>query len=388
MRYFLLPLFLLSIILTITPVKADDRSQIINQKSELESIQKEVKRSREHLDSLKIEEIATQKQISDIDQRITTNQKVIKRLNKQLSKVREGISDVEKELENNQDRLDLTRRRYLGDIRQFYSRAVHLSQVSLWETPLAEVERSRQSRYLAALASFETANIDMAATSVAQTSDRLDQLTDEKKQVASLKKNKEVATALEESRKHKEEKSLESLHRAKMVEGDRMLTLQQASKEIERVIARLENERRQRTNRNLPIGPSVFATLKGQLVCPYRGKIVVPFGFTIDPVTRLESFSPGITIEGRPSGPVVAVAGGSVAYVGNLRGYGNFVIINHDGQYYTTYGGLGKIAISQGEYLPTETVLAAANKDGLVKFELRFGREPLDPVKWIKIDAF
>ena len=149
MRYFLLPLFLLSIILTITPVKADDRSQIINQKSELESIQKEVKRSREYLDSLKIEEIATQKQISDIDQRITTNQKVIKRLNKQLSKVREGISDVEKELENNQDRLDLTRRRYLGDIRQFYSRAVHLSQVSLWETPLAEVERSRQSRYLA-----------------------------------------------------------------------------------------------------------------------------------------------------------------------------------------------------------------------------------------------
>jgi septal ring factor EnvC (AmiA/AmiB activator) len=71
-----------------------------------------------------------------------------------------------------------------------------------------------------------------------------------------------------------------------------------------------------------------------------------------------------------------------------LRGYGNFVIINHGDRYYSTYGGLGKMSVGTNEYVLAGTTLAQAGKEGLVKFELRHGREPLDPVKWIRIDSF
>ncbi|MBU8932851.1 MAG: peptidoglycan DD-metalloendopeptidase family protein [candidate division Zixibacteria bacterium] len=385
-----LPFLLIGLGLVTVATRADDRDKMIDQKSELETIQAEVNRSQKRLDSLKGEEVAAQRQVSDLDQRITTNQKVIRRLNNQIATVRKNVGGAEDELAQNQDRLDQTRRRYLGDVRHFYLRCVQETRSGLWKKPMAEVKDMRESVYLAALAGFKTNIIDQAASSVSHTADRLDQLTGEQRRVSSLKKDKEVATALEKSRKSKEEKSLDALRRQKMAEGDRMLTLQQAAEEIERVIARLEDERRrkQRVSNQPHPGPSVFATLKGQLGRPFRGKIVVPFGSARDPITNLESFSPGITIKGRPSGPVVAVTGGNVAYVGSLRGYGNFIIINHDDQYYTTYGGLGKTAVKQGEYVPTEAVLAVSGDDGQVKFEIRFGREPLDPVKWIRIDAY
>lgn len=390
MRYILLLFIFLNVSLLTTSIKADNRNKIINQKSEMESIKVEVKESQKRLDSLKSEGITIQKQISDIDQRIVTNQKVIKRLNQQLNGVHGKIGDTEDKLNQNKNRFNTAQNRYLGDICKFYVRAVRLPRESFWETPMAEVKRTRQNMYLAALADFESKNIDKAAISITQIVDSLNQLTNEKERVASLKKNKEVATALEKSRKLKEKKSLESLRREKMSESDRMLTLQQAAKEIEQIIVRLENERRKRqqANQSRPTEPSIFVTLKGQLTCPYQGKIVVPFGSSVDPVTRLESFSSGITIKGRPSAPVVTVAGGDVVYIGNLRGYGNFVIISHDEQYYSTYGGLGKVTVNLGEYVPSETILAAAGDNGLVKFELRSGREPLDPVKWIRIDTF
>jgi len=108
----------------------------------------------------------------------------------------------------------------------------------------------------------------------------------------------------------------------------------------------------------------------------------------VDRTTNLKSFSPGITIQSKPDYNVRVVASGTVAYAGNLRGYGNFIIINHDDEYYTTYAGLGKTSAVSGAYLPAGTMIGKVGEDGQFRFELRRGNEPLDPVKWIKIDSY
>ena len=83
-----------------------------------------------------------------------------------------------------------------------------------------------------------------------------------------------------------------------------------------------------------------------------------------------------------------AVSSGTVAYVGNLRGYGNFIIINHDDVYYTTYAGLGKANVEKEQYVRSGAALATSADDGLLRFEIRQGSRPLDPVKWISLDTF
>ena len=381
--------FLLWVLVSARVAPAEEEGDILFQKKDLDEIQKEVEQSRHKLDSLKQIELKLQKNVSGYDQKIASNKKVLRRLNQQLKKLKKEITQGEGELTTGRELLDRVRRRYLGSIRKFYL-ATHQSGEVFSEQVNDELQLNRQVVYLTALAGFESGNIAQATAYLSQSHDRLAQLTGEKKKVTGLKKKKETATSLEKTRKQKEQRALEQLRRKKSAESDRILTLQQAAQEIERIIARIERLRQESPAAvsGQPSGPSVFATLQGQLLSPFRGKIVIGFGHSQDEITKLKSFSPGITIKGKPGRKVAAVADGTVAYVGNLRGYGNFVIINHDDRYYSTYGGLGKMSVGTNEYVLAGTTLAQAGKEGLMKFELRHGREPLDPVKWIRIDSF
>ena len=367
-----------------------NKSGILDQKKELEEIQGEVKGGKLLLDSLKNEELSVQKQVSDLDQRITSNRKLIQRLNSELKQVRRDITEAENKLETREETHERTRRRYLGSLRHFYL-ASRQPVAFVSDRPNSELESMRQVIYLSALADYESGNVVEAADYLLASIDERDRLSGEKKKVTSLKKKKETATSLDASRKERQQQQLETLRRKKTMEADRIIMLEQAARDMGNIITRLEEERRERqaTAPQAPVlEPSVFITLNGQLPSPCRGEIVVPYGASIDPVTRLRSFSPGITLQVKSGRPVSAVASGSVAYRGELRGYGNFVIINHDNEYYSTYAGLGETYVKTGQLVQTGTRLALAGGEGQVKFELRKGRETLDPVKWISIDAF
>jgi septal ring factor EnvC (AmiA/AmiB activator) len=369
-------------------VGADVKDDILIQQQEMERIKKEVKESREKLDSLKQNEIELQHMISEGDQKLATDKKVISRLNRELRDLQGKISRTTSELENRQLELELSRRRYLGNIRQFYL-ATHKRPEIFSEDPNEELVLHRQIVYLTSLASFESGNVDQAYQEVEQTMQTQDELAGETRKISGLKRKRETASSLVASAKNKHQKNLERVRREKTEEADRILTLEQAAREMEAIIARLQQEMEERKALEGVLGgPSVFATLKGQLLSPCRGEIVVPFGETIDPVTKLKSFSSGISIKAPSGRKVVAVASGTVAYIGNLRGYGKFIIINHDDRYYTTYAGLDEVIVSVNEYVLAGNKVGTVDRAGIVKFELREGRTPLDPITWISIDSF
>ena len=383
--FFSLPLLLM----LVGPSAADEKSQnqIVQQKRELEQIRQEVEESQKRLDSLRNLQLGVQKQVSEYDQKLASDRKVIGRLSRELDRLKKDQSEAETQLAANEDAFNRTQRRYLGNIRQFYL-SMRRVESQLDYNPNRELQRHREVVYLTALAEFESGNVDEAWRNVDESATELAGLADQRNEVRGLKKQKEVSYSLDQSRKSKQEKNLDQLRRESLDEAERVMTLKMAAEEMERIIVRLEEEREQaRLAAGIEMGPSIFAGLKGQLRTPFRGKIVVPFGNLEDPITHLKSFSPGITIQGQSGVGVYSVASGTVAYTGELRGYGNFVIINHDNQYYTTYAGLGRILVSQGQHLPTGTKLAGAGDDGLVKFELRKGREPLDPVTWIRFES-
>ncbi|MEW5994434.1 MAG: peptidoglycan DD-metalloendopeptidase family protein [Candidatus Zixiibacteriota bacterium] len=380
---------LLAVVLMVNATGGGEVDEILTQKKDLEDIQHKVDRSRQKLDSLRQQEVTIQKQVAENDQRIATNRKIVSRLNRQLKQLKRDLGQATESLDASETALERTQRRYLGNVREFYLSTRRSTQTVAGNVN-GELELNRRVVYLAALAGFESANVDQAARMLEDSRRHLSELTGRKKHVSDLKKKKETATALEKTRKQKRQKELEHVRRRKSEEADHILTLELAAQEMERIIDRLE---RQRLSTAASVaggrtGASAFSTLKGQLPAPCKGRVVKAFGHFQDEVTRLKSFSPGITIESRAGRDVVAVADGTVAYVGNLRGYDNFVIIDHGDQYYSTYGGLGKTMVKPNEYVLSGTALATTNGEGLVKFELRRGREPLDPVKWIRIDSF
>ena len=366
---------------------ADSKKDILKQREDLEQVQKEVEDSRKKLDALKAQESSIQKKVSEFDQRIESNKKVVGRLNDELKQLQNNIKKSEAALDQTQEQYDLNIKRYLGNIRQFY----FTTQPSLEIIPLepnAEVALERRISLLTAVTSYEAGTIAEASDYLAQTIDSREKLLGEKKKVAKLKQTKETSTSLELTKKEKGQKELDNLRRKKTQEADRLLTLQQAAREMEMILVRLEQARRDQGGRKSADGPSFFANMKGQLRPPYQGKILGSFGESVDKVTKLKSFSPGIEVLGVPGDGVYAVAAGSIAYVGDLRGYGKFVIIDHDGQYFTTYAGLEQPLVIVGELVATGMKIGSSNVEGLVRFELRKGREPLDPIQWISIDAF
>ena len=373
------------ILFTITQAQGQ-KEKILNQKKELEQIQREVEQGQNRLDSLKAEELGVLGGISEYDQKIASNRKVIDRLSHKLKKVKGDIVSAEQQLDLSRLNHEQTRQRFLKSIRRFYLATRSPTEMTS-DHPNRELELNRRVRYLTAVAGFEAGNVAAASDFLDESVTLLEGYSGEKDRVVGLKKKKETTTALDKSRKEREQKRLQALRRRKTEEADHLIMLQQAAEEMEAILARLETEHRSRSG-DQPASPSLFATMKGHLPPPVRGKIVEAFGSRVHPVTWLKSFSPGITVKAAPGREVSAVASGTVAYIGDLRGYGKFIILDHGDQYYSTYAGLANVTVTVGRYLHAADKLATVADEGRLKFELRLGREPLDPVKWIRFDSF
>lgn len=365
------------------------QSGIVDQKTELKQLENEIKQSRARLDSLQAEEDKINKEISGYTQRLDSDRKVIGRLEGELRDLHSQVVQADSTLDANQVNLERVRRKYLGDLRHFYMSSASVEAPSVAQGPDYERELNRRIVYLNAIASFESSNVQSAVDLLAGSVDELDNLQGKQSEVKGLKRQRENRLAIGQSQRERSEKSLDQVRRRSMDEADRIITLQKAAEEMAELIARLERQQDEGETTEIPaLGEGVFAGLRGQLSAPFKGKIEIGFGMQTDPVRKLKTFSPGVTIKGRPGVNVRLVAPGVVAHSGFLRGYGNFVIIDHGYHYYSTYAGLEKVLVTEGEYLSSRAVVGVSGSDGRVRFELRNGREPLDPVEWINVESF
>ena len=109
---------------------------------------------------------------------------------------------------------------------------------------------------------------------------------------------------------------------------------------------------------------------------PVTGRIVTGFG------ARLEAgASRGVTLAPRAGAQVVAPAAGRVAFAGPYRGYGEIVIIEHDGGWTSLVTGLDRISAEVGENVIAGTPLGQAGpRAPQVTLELRREGEPVNPL--------
>ncbi len=134
-----------------------------------------------------------------------------------------------------------------------------------------------------------------------------------------------------------------------------------------------------------------LASFKGKLPLPVSGKLVQRFG-----KQKHEEFADILFVKGlefnAPTGSKVrAVARGKVALSQVLPGYGNVIILDHGGRYYSLYGRLaGSIRqlgdeVAAGEEL---AILGEPDKRGRnFYFELRVQGKPVNPTEYFSEKA-
>ncbi len=92
----------------------------------------------------------------------------------------------------------------------------------------------------------------------------------------------------------------------------------------------------------------------------------------------------GLEITSRPGSTVVSAAPGVVKRIGDMRGYGRYVIISHDDRFITVYSRMGEISVREGEKIPSGTAIGKID-DGSRSIHFQIGRagKPVDPLRYL-----
>lgn len=89
----------------------------------------------------------------------------------------------------------------------------------------------------------------------------------------------------------------------------------------------------------------------------------------------------GIIITGRPGEAVVSSAGGTVGRVGEMRGYGRYVIIRHATGYMTVYANLDRVSVREGEAVSAgSTIGTIDHTDNRLHFQISRSGRPANPL--------
>jgi len=367
-------------------IYADD---ILDQKNDLEKIQRQIDESRRNLDSLKGKESKMLKEISDYEQRESMNKTLVNRLNKQLTTLRANISNSKNKLDKTEESYENSHKRYVSNLKYYYTGLRNVTS-DIGNEINHEYDSFRRAVYLKSLALSDRNDLTSITQNLGEAVANHSSLVGEEKSVGSIRNQKRSEYTILSSQRQKKEKDLSKVRHKKESEADRLITLSEAARQMEDLIVRLEEARKARASSSskpdFDFETGNFASYKGRLLSPFAGKIISNFGWKTDKKTYLKSYSPGVEIQGKKEGSVKTVASGVIAYTGYIRGYSNFVIIEHEDGFYSTYAGLDKLEVIENQIVSAGEKLGVATT-GLVKFELRKGKQPLDPVEWVKIES-
>ncbi len=134
---------------------------------------------------------------------------------------------------------------------------------------------------------------------------------------------------------------------------------------------------------NVPGGRSNIVNF----IWPVRGRITSPYGMRV--ISGRKDFHAGIDIGGPTGTNIVAAESGRVSYAGYMRGYGNVIILSHDGGYSTVYGHNSVNLVKKGQYVKRGSTIAKLGSTGNatgphLHFEIRSSGKPVNPSSYLK----
>lgn len=128
------------------------------------------------------------------------------------------------------------------------------------------------------------------------------------------------------------------------------------------------------------------ATRSGDEFEAKRGELGMPLEGTFRARDARREDGPGLEFVTDPGTPVRAVAEGKVAFADRRDPYGRLVILDHGNDYYTVYGGLGRIDVQVDDYVGRGARTGEVGREGdppALYFEVRHGTRVQDPRAWL-----
>jgi murein DD-endopeptidase MepM/ murein hydrolase activator NlpD len=129
-----------------------------------------------------------------------------------------------------------------------------------------------------------------------------------------------------------------------------------------------------------PASPDTYPPSTVNFAWPVTGPVISDFGSTAS-----GGRNDGINIATAMDAPIRAAASGTVTYAGDeLKGYGNLVLIKHEGGFTTAYAHADRLVVQRGDFVAKGQVIGYTGQTGDVSrpqlhFEIRSSTTPVNP---------
>lgn len=138
-----------------------------------------------------------------------------------------------------------------------------------------------------------------------------------------------------------------------------------------------------------PVPDRGFASQKGRMSLPVRGEIVETYGKHKHPEFNSFTFSKGLSISAAAGSEIKSIYEGSVIFADYFKGFGNMIIVDHGGGYFSLYAHAARVTKKVGaEVARHETVATVGDTDSskgpMLYFEIRHQGKPVDPAVWVR----
>ncbi len=231
----------------------------------------------------------------------------------------------------------------------------------------------------------------------------MEQLTQDKAKMQALmhqllakKKEKQVTSAQLSSRidtmkteQAKRETVLAEIKSKKSLQLAVTESLKKSARNLDRTVASFRGGSEPLPAKPVTVTEKPFASLKGLLMMPVKGRIISFFGHYQDSKFNVTHFQSGIHIRADRGEPIRAVYSGRTLFSSWFKGFGNMIIIDHGDHYYTVYAHLEEQFKSKGDQVEAGEVIATVGDTGSLAgaglhFEVRHHGKPMNPLGWIK----
>lgn len=380
---------------------------------QLDDLKKDIRRERMRVDRAERLEKGILSAVRAYNASIAGIRREITKLNADLKKTDEDITASEAKREELKKLIDAQRVRLSARLRAMYKfGAPGLAELILSAGSYSDLDR--RHKYFEELAKLDQSLLDSYRANTLQLESLEVQLKDKRVELHAVRKQKaSQQVRLLEEREGKKE-LLRDIQEHKELHMKALAELEAASRRLNGLIARVDKpkprpppppepverdpgtpdepvEKREPVENILqpPVSEERgFELARGKMCMPARGSIIKTYGTKVNPRFKTRTFHKGINIGANSGSRIRAIYNGEVVYAGWLKGYGNLIILKHEGSYYTLYAHVQKIYKAKGAIVKTGQTIGTVGETGSLEgpslyFEIRHHEKPLNPSKWL-----
>ncbi len=381
-----------SLIVSQTSDRDFDREMNYQSKA-VRDLKNEIAATRKKLQSEEKREKSAARTIMNLEEEISLVERLLYQIKKEQKENRNQILTLEKDINAHEKELQELRLRYSKRAKHLYKKGSLsdiekvLSSTSWRQT----IYRTKYQKIIADIDRNDKSRIRNLLISIGRT--KLDYEVSFRRSIKLKNEGEKQVKEIRLKRINKK-RELEKIRNSKTEMAQYIKEKEKGVKQLEELMKKIRKDklradRAERIRRQNEARKSKsFASLKGQLPWPAEGRVISKFGRKWNPELKTTTNNTGIDIKGKPGSPISTVMGGIVTTITFIRGYGNIIIVDHGGNFFTIYSHITNIQTTVDSEVQSGDVIAYMSDSGSIDgsklhFEIWGKDQKLNPEQWL-----